>query len=46
MFYENMQKHGINDEIKSSYWIGKEMPKGKRSQLLSQNIGETFIADS
>jgi hypothetical protein len=46
MFYENTLKHGINDEIKSFYWIGKEMSKGKISQLLSQNIGENFIADS
>jgi hypothetical protein len=41
-----MQKQGINDEIKSFYWIGKKMSKDNIRQLLSQNIGETFIANS
>jgi len=41
-----MQKEGINDEIKSCYWIGKKMSKDNIRQLLSQNIGETFITNS
>jgi glycerol-3-phosphate acyltransferase PlsY len=41
-----MQKQGINDEIKSFYWIGREMSKVDIRQLFSQNIGETFITNS
>ena len=41
-----MHKQGINDEIKSFYWIGKKMSKDNISQLFSQNIGETVITNS
>jgi len=41
-----MQKEGINDEIKRFYWIGKKMSKDNIRQLISQNIGETFITNS
>jgi len=41
-----MQKQGINDEIKSFYWIGRKMSKDDIRQLFSQNIGETFITNS
>jgi hypothetical protein len=41
-----VQKQEITDEIKSFYWIGKNMSKDNIRQFLSQNIGETFITNS